>query len=316
MPIINKPSAEKLNDFALVLYFQAWCRLVEVFIDFDMTFEGGKTDWVTEWEEYVELSQKDLETIVNLAAQSAEIALKSRLCATSPFLLLIGQGAPLKTTMEVVDFTDLRTIDAVDLPGAVNTFCDVAVSDRFIEQFNNFRRLRNKALHLGDASNHFSPDKLVENLVTLFCEIWPSKSWLREWVRSISRGRSSFFHDGRYASAHSEVFDMLPFIVDNLTKGQFMRLIGEEKSKRRYYCFNCLENASIKSSDWTGTESVKTAHLGKSGKTLRCSMCEETFPVIRRSCPQDLCKGDVLTVEQSKNGESWCHSCSLYSDEI
>ncbi|MBO9399142.1 hypothetical protein J7400_20900 [Shimia sp. R9_2] len=313
MPIVNTPSADKLNDFALILYFQAWTRMAEVFEDFDSSFEGGKEQWPTEWQEYLDVSQKDFETITNLASQSAELALKAKLCATSPFLLLLGQEARYSTSSEQVDFTDLRTVHAVDLPGAINTFCDTPISDKLIEQFGHLRRLRNKAIHLGDAYSYFSTDYLVESLVTLFSELWPERSWLGEWVRSVSSGRRSFFHDGRIASAHSDVFEYFPIIVNLLGKGQFKRLFGEAKSKRRYFCYDCVEEARTKWSDWTYDGNVKTAHLIDSA-TLGCWMCERNFPVRRDECPQDECPGNVLSDGNEDYDTAWCHTCGSFSD--
>lgn len=311
MPIKNLPTAEKLTQFSLILYFEAWSRLIEIFDDFEITYEGGRDDWPEEWQDYLGSSQKDFEAITNLAAQAVELGLKGKLCETSPFLLLLGAESSLKTTSFETDFSDLRTIDAVDLPGAINTFCATPLSDKFISKFNQIRKLRNKVVHLGDASSYFSPDDILDDLIFLYSELWIEKSWLGEWLRSNSSGRTAFFHDGRNGSAHAAVFEKLPTAINLLKNGQFKAIFGIEKSKRRYHCFDCTEAGRTKWSSWDGDDLAKTAHLNPEGTSLQCLMCDGAFSVVRKRCNQEDCPGNVLGTE-APDADQRCHTCCEY----
>jgi hypothetical protein len=79
-----------------------------------------------------------------------------------------------------VDFSNFRTIDAVDLPGAVNTICAKPLSDRFIQTYNQIRALRNKITHLGQTRDPFDPDEMIRVLVFQYTELWKDRAWLHD----------------------------------------------------------------------------------------------------------------------------------------
>lgn len=45
--IINLPTAEALNTTAVKLYFRAWHGIVGMLHDFDQSYEGAVSNWVT-----------------------------------------------------------------------------------------------------------------------------------------------------------------------------------------------------------------------------------------------------------------------------
>ena len=65
-----------------------------------------------------------LNNAFSLLQQSLEIALKAKIAEVSPFLLIAGDPRTwpkAKDGTNVIDFSNFRTIDAVQLCGAVNT---------------------------------------------------------------------------------------------------------------------------------------------------------------------------------------------------
>lgn len=313
MTIVNVPSAEKLNDFALVLYFDAWERLHDIYEAFYLTYPDGISSWTDEWKDYVEVSSRDFETIINLVAQSAEISMKSKLCAVSPFLLLLGQGASFKKVDGELDFSDLRTIDSVDLPGAVNTFCPEKLTDSFIQDFNKLRRLRNKSVHLGATSESIDPVFVVDALVNFFDYLWGDGNFLVEWVRIASRGRYSFFHDGENGNAHATVFENFDLISEIITKGQFKRLTGISKSTRRYFCFDCISEGRTDYEDWLSRDNTRTAYLVKGTNQIECFMCRKRFDIVREKCGKNNCPGDVVSSPEIEC-DYHCHTCGRDRD--
>ncbi|OYW34713.1 MAG: hypothetical protein B7Z41_01250 [Rhizobiales bacterium 12-66-7] len=315
--ITNLPTQESLNNVALRTYFRAWNELIEIWLDFSLQFEGtldvkpSIAKWHEEWREYLTEAQSDLQSICALIQQSMELALKARVCAISPFLLLLDTGIKLSANPKQIDFSELRTLDAVDLPGAVNTLTDSHVSDDFIEKYSSLRSLRNKITHLGETSVSLDPDQVLRLAVSLYLSIWPNRNWLADRLEFAAQTRSAWLHDGKYTSTHMEVLQEWPIDIGFFTKGEFKRLFGQEKSKRRYLCHHCVDEGDTR---YAGLEKpgCGTAYLDSKGAAVTCIMCGGTFAIERSKCTT--CKGNVI----GANGDDWsgrCHTCGNAYDE-
>ncbi|PHQ99203.1 MAG: hypothetical protein COB39_04865 [Marinosulfonomonas sp.] len=123
MVVTNIPTADSIQFLALKCYFSAWQQLMDIISDFTMAFDDPIYEWDEEWIEYLEFCQNDFEGIVYLISQANELALKSKLCSVSPYLLLLNADAKFSAKTDDVDFSELRTADAIDLPNLVNSFC-------------------------------------------------------------------------------------------------------------------------------------------------------------------------------------------------
>jgi len=138
------------------------------------------TEWTDEWKGYLDACQDELQSICTVVAQSNELALKAKICDVSPFLLLLGGEQRFGKSPKDINFSDFRTIDAVDLPGAVNTICSKPLSDKFIKTYHEIRSLRNKIAHLGQAQTPFHPDEMIKLLVFQYTELWKGRAWSHE----------------------------------------------------------------------------------------------------------------------------------------
>ena len=232
--IINVPSAEGLNEIALRLYVSAWSALAKVYEDFAIHYEqnvGWSPDWpgnswAQEWNDYIEVCQPDMHSICISIQQSNELALKARICGVSPYLLLIRSEARFSQAVKDVDFSTLRTLDAVELPGAVNTLCKDTLSPQFIQSYDRIRSLRNQIAHLGVIGKNFYPLELLQLLVQQYCDIWPSRRWLKDRLDFTSNSRRGFFHDGTNTSASADVMHELPFTFGMLRPAEFKQLLA------------------------------------------------------------------------------------------
>lgn len=314
--ITNLPTQESLNNVALRTYFRAWNDLIGIWFDFSTNFgiadiKASLRSWPDEWQGYLVEAQSDLQSICSLLQQSMELALKARICGVSPYLLLLDTGMKLSASPKQIDFSELRTLDAVDLPGAVNTLTDMPVSDDFIEKYTNLRSLRNKITHLGEASVSLDPEAVLRQAVSLYLSVWPDRSWLSDRLNFAAQTRQAWLHDGKYTSTHMEVLQEWPIDIDFFTKGEFKKLFGHDKSKRRYLCHDCVDAGDTR---YAGLDKpgCGTAYLDAVGKSVSCIMCGETFAVERKKCPD--CEGNVI----SANGDDWvgrCHTCGVDTDE-
>lgn len=315
--ITNLPTQESLNNVALRTYFRAWNNLVVIWLDFTLRYDSTSDvraslqNWPEEWCEYLAQAQSDLQSICSLLQQSMELALKARVCAVSPYLLLLDTGMKLSASSKQIDFSELRTLDAVDLPGAVNTLTDNPVSDGFIEKYTNLRSLRNKITHLGEASVWLDPEEVLRQAVSLYLNMWPERNWLPDRLSFAAQTRQAWLHDGKYTSTHMEVLQEWPIDIDLFTKGEFKKLFGHNKSKRRYLCHQCVYEGDTR---YAGLDKPEcgTAYLEATGNAVSCIMCSETFAVERRKCAS--CAGTVV----GANDDDWvghCHTCGIDANE-
>ena len=314
--ITNLPTHESLNNVALRIYFRAWGDLLDVWTDFALMFEqtmdvqAAVENWSTEWKEYLVEAQTDLQSISSALQQSMELALKARVCAVSPYLLLLDSAMKLSASPQAIDFSELRTLDAVDLPGAVNTLTDQPVSDGFITTYTQLRSRRNKITHLGEAGVTMTPSELMRLAVSLYVAVWPDRQWLTDRL-NFADSRAAWLHDGKYTSTHMVVLHEWPIVVKLLKKGEFKDLFGQEKSRRRYLCHDCVYEGDTR---YAGLEKPEcgTAYLKASGTELTCIMCDQTSKVERRKCSS--CPGDVIGSDDGK-WSGVCHTCGEEVDE-
>jgi len=311
--IINVPTYEALNEIALRLYFSAWFNVIWIKPDFKRMYESDPAeDWKQEWEEYVKACQPELQSSCAMVQQSNELALKARICQVSPYLLILRSDTKFSNIPKDFDFAEFRTLDAVELPAAVNSICATKLSDAFIQSYNEIRSLRNRIAHIGDAGRVFTPEELLRLMVQQYHELWKERGWLQDRLEFASRTRSGVLHDNKYTSVHMEVMYEWSIIRAFLSKSEYKKLFGLEKSKRLYLCFDCFENADTRYADLDVSES-KTAFLNGDGSSIDCLMCRNTHAVDRVPCK--FCKGNVAGVAES-DYFGRCHSCGEYqSDE-
>lgn len=305
--IANVPTSENMNKLALRLHFGAWSDLLAMEFQFDEVFDpDSEFDWSQERAEYFIYCQPELQTICTAIQQSNELALKARVCEVSPYLLLLNSDPSLSTTPKDIDFAMLRTLDAVDLPAAVNSLCPKKISGKFIQTYNQIRSYRNQIAHLGATNKEFRPRELLHLLVAQYLELWPERAWLKNCVEFAAQTRTAFFHDGKYATAHSVAMGEVGQTFDVLTGAEFKALFGRSKTTRRYRCHECMEEASTKWFD-ARNDGYKTAFVEPDGNALYCIMCGKTIPVVRIKCTVGDCRGNVVSEEGEYAGV--CHSC-------
>lgn len=310
MPIVNVPTAEQYSRAAKSAFFAGWNELFHLIADFERFFEDaahGSPDWLDQRRQYYAHAKAEVETVCTLACQAAELALKAKICEVSPFLLLLGSDIKFKASITQVDFTDLRTIDAVDLIQTVNAVCSQQLSPQFAAKFDQFRQWRNKIMHQGTTAVALDPMDVARAMADQYAELWPQRDLIAEWLSYLSRTRSSFFHDHKWSTPHMELVEMYDAFFNTLADRQVTRVTGlQEKNTRRYVCHECVYAGSLDNSGFSQSEFM-TCYL-EDKSTLRCMACTGQFAVVRHDCHNDTCKGNVICA--SGLYEGMCHTCS------
>lgn len=319
--IVNLPTPQSLDETALRLYFSAWSSLIGIRADFDAFFDPGtaknsdRIDWSQEWSEYLEGHQPELQAVCSVIQQSNELALKAKICAVSPYLLLLGSEPRFSVKVRDINFSEFRTLDAVDLPAAVNSLCALPLSDGYITDYNALRILRNKFTHLGHAGQTIEPGALLELLIRQYIELWSDRAWLVDRANFASRTGAAFLHDGKYNATASEVIDQLPLTFAQIGKSAFKKLFGIGKTTRRYLCHRCVREASTRFYEVDPSRSGTAFLKGSDGRTLHCLMCNEDYAVERKPCRNDGCRGDVVSRDDDYHEADVCHTCGQVQEE-
>ncbi|UYW27706.1 hypothetical protein OKC48_04120 [Methylorubrum extorquens] len=328
MAIENVPDAREIEQTAIRLYFTAWEHVTDIIIPLleshsgsiqlidrtltptkdEMDFDGSIISVITEAEaeavlkQYIARAQPDLHLCYALIQQSQEIALKARICAVSPFLLLLGSEVK-SWAKPNGDFTDFRTLDAVDLIRVVNAVCSKPVSEQFATKFDIIRRGRNKIQHLGSFKDAIDPIAALDVLVEQWLELFPDRSWLQEFKGIIIDHHISTIVDD---SDFGEVWSMLGNIERAnlmLTDRQRRRLFGISDKARLFDCFYCRHESKW---DDRGNDS-RIATLEPNGNIVHCHLCLENTKVSRIRCFDPECGCDVIYAEGDYEGE--CAVC-------
>lgn len=307
--LINVPKSEELNEVALRLYFDAWERCICVYSDFADAFAVDLSDldsehlYAEEWNEYIVQAQSELGAISVTIQHAAELRLKSIICETSPFLLLTNGGLSFKSSQRNdIDFAELRTLDAVDLPTAVQTLTRFKLPELYIAQYGNMRRLRNQITHLGSHSGALTPRQLVEILSQQYMSLWPDGRWLKRRVGFDGNSAKRFFHDQRYSSVESDVMLELPYTIKLLPNVVFKKMLGVAKGKLTGFCPACMGNTASK---WD-VDGHATAHRTSSNHAL-CAMCEE--PLVLQADEKDCEKCGSRTRAAIDSLDPVCFGC-------
>jgi hypothetical protein len=286
--LTNIPSAEGLDEVALRLHFAAWKRSISLFSNFAEVYDIAGLPSVEdsifkdEWKDYIKHAQPEISTICTTIQHSAELRLKSIICETSPFLLLLNSNAQFKK--QDVDFSELRTLDAVDLPDAVRSLTKFALPASYLGEYGKMRRLRNKVIHLGLHQSMITPDEVIDILNKQYIALWPDGRWLYRRAHFDGNSARNFFHDNRYSSTESNVMAELPFTIALMDNATFKKSLGVPKGKLKGFCPICMDARATK---WDATGHATAYHTGKG--EAHCAMCEQDSVLSAETTPCDSC---------------------------
>lgn len=307
--IVNLPDAKALDEMALRLHFSAWNRLRGVIDDWDSRIpdapfsEPIPESWREEMEGYIEDCQGDLQSTVAVIQQSNELALKARLCAVSPYLLLLESQMPLSTTPKPVDFFDLRTIDAQKLPQAVNTLCPDPLPPTFLTRYDRLRKTRNRYTHLGQTGSDLHPLTMLAELMDLFAELWPDGAWLSDRLRVAEHDREAGFGDKFWNPAYG-VLQMWPGDVELMPPARFKALFDVDPGRIDHLCHACRKNAETR--EGLPGIVIPTAYVSDDGLAVECLACQQRTGFGDEACEHPDCGARRMGVGDH---DGLCHAC-------
>jgi hypothetical protein len=253
--IVGVPDHHILKETAIGWMNFAWDTAIDEarsFQDVESLYDGieqehGADVAQTAIAKHWRAKQLALNNAFSLLQQSLEIALKARIAEVSPFLLIAGDPRSWpkpKDGSNLIDFSSFRTIDAVQLCGAVNTVSAVSLSKEFAEFYDRLRQSRNKIAHLNASAIIIEVKSLLVDILTAQKHLFPDVRWTifrYEYLRSTEQydDKDNLFSGDDYT------FDVMGSEANTALQALDSQCLKQfyffDDSKNAYRCPHCLE---------------------------------------------------------------------------
>lgn len=289
------PTSKEFDSAAKAQFDFAW----DIVISFMLTLEEAKGyAEVDEQDEkaFWETARQRILTSLIIAQQGVELAIKGKLVAVSPYLLISGSHSdwPKDNDGTGISFSEFRAIDAQDLVRVHDTVHEKKLDLGFSVLFERLRKLRNKAMHTVDKELNVSAQDVVLILLEVNEYLYGNENWIatrRDFLNN-SAATHVFFDTDHVEGLVAKEF----LTVFNLLKpAETMRFFKIDRKQRLYLCPEC----KYESGKYDSIE-PKYALLRPNepdSEYLFCFVCDSVHPVERNDCSQVECLGNVISVE-------------------
>lgn len=248
--ITGVPDHEALHETAVGWMILAWNNIIDCLRD------------VREYKEYlaeandlketaltkrisavIRNQEYEINNALTLLQQSLEIFLKSMIAKVSPFLLIGGEPRQWPTPDKTgnVDFSDFRTVDAIDLCRVVNTVSDTKLSDSFVRLYNNLRVRRNKIAHLNTGSVVLEASNVLVSILSAQSLLFNGQLW-QEFLKARTPHLADHDEDDEIYEedvSHDIFLSNLEEAISNLQPAELKRFFGYDKRRKRIECPAC-----------------------------------------------------------------------------
>lgn len=289
------PTSEEFDSAAKAQFDFAW----DIVISFLLTLEDAKgiIDVAEDDEKaFWETARQRILTSLIIAQQGVELAIKGKIVAISPYLLISGNHSdwPKDNDGTGVSFSEFRAIDAQDLVRVHDTVHNKKLDSGFSILFEKLRKLRNKAMHTVDKELNVSARDVVTILLDVHEYLYRDENWIstrRDFLNN-SAATHLFFDtdhvDGLVAKEFLTVFNFLK-------PAESKRFFKIDKKQRLYLCPKC-QYESEKYDPLEPRYAVLMPNEPNS-KHLYCFVCDSLHLVERRGCGTAGCLGNVISVD-------------------
>lgn len=288
------PTSEEFDFAAKAQFDFAW----DIVISYLLTLEDARGYGGVEDEDekiYWETARQRILTSLIIAQQGVELAIKGKLVAISPYVLISGNHSDWpKDTGKGVSFSEFRAIDAQDLIRVHDTVHEKKLDFKFSELFERLRKLRNKAMHTVDKKLNVSAQDVILILLELHEHLYENENWVstRRNFLNNSAEIQIFFDadivDGVVAKEFSTVFNFL-------TPVETMQFFKVDKKQRLYYCPQCKYDSA--EHDRVDPKYAVLRPNKPDSEELFCFVCDSLHSVEREDCSDEACKGNVISTD-------------------
>lgn len=218
-----------------------------------------------------------LKNALSLLQQSLEIFLKTRIAEVSPYLLIVGAPStwPSPDATGCVDFSNFRTLDAVQLCRVVNIASRAPLSDQFVQFYDRLRQSRNKIIHLDAASIKIELKTIIVDILTAQKFMFPDTRW--NTFRNQYLISTEEYHDKENLFTGEDYTTNVMIaetraVINELEADDLKKFLYFDKGRPSYRCPYCL--AKREGID----DECEFAQL-TANTTMRCVVCLSSYSI-------------------------------------
>ncbi|HEY4001946.1 MAG TPA: hypothetical protein VGO93_23935 [Candidatus Xenobia bacterium] len=300
--IIDVPTHDDFLTTGEDFVFLAADQLFKLLGDFeDIQDEEYIEDPQKAEETYWSNAQRVMSTSLALLHQGAELLLKGRIAAVSPYLLLFDRNWRADPKTNNVAFADLRSIDAIDLVRVHDQVSSTQLTAAFAKLFEDMRRLRNSFAHGVQTRRTLTASKLLIECLAVHEEFFGPRQWNRTRRAYLEERTPLSIVPDEYGWSTAQVVRELSLLTEMLvsTPADSRRFIGFDRKDRRFECVDCAPCARRFDIDFD------TLVLSRDKQKAVCVVCGKETAVSFKNCSECGCKHATADEE----GRLWCLRC-------
>lgn len=301
--IKNIPKAKDYENVAKQCLMQAF----NIIFEEDKLFLYNEDDDLRNefWKYHLAL----LNTSVILVYQGIESLMKSQICKESPLLLIelkrpdwpTGPGSNSK------DFNDLFTIGGDSLSKTYFATNQVSLTDQEVLNFTEEVRIaRNRIMH-GTDHNDLTPEYVIGIIIKTFTIFLGVDAWWNTTRDFMINNPLFGILDEDYEEA--QLYERLDYVEEIIGKGMLNSNFSLNLKCRRYLCPWCWTSLGQEGQDLESSWAYLVPQKTPNVKEIHCLNCKRTNEVIRKSCSDEGCKGNVIY--STEDGDEICLTCGI-----
>jgi hypothetical protein len=292
------PTSDEFDSAAMAQLDFAWDIVVSFLVAIDTTEQYIDVEDYDKKEYWAAAKQRVI-TALSLVQQGTELAIKGKIAAVSPYILLNNNkkwgNAKGK---EPLRFSDCKTLDAHELIVIHNSVAETPFDDKFSILFNELRSTRNKAMHTVAKDLDVTAKKVIEYLLQVHSYLHPDRNWAatrKQFLHNSPSIFGDFADDAREKDAQlATEFESVVKILTSLQRKQFL---GLKEDTEMYCCPGCVYACN----EFAEAAAPKYAQLvsnddGISPTSLFCFLCDAKYDLDDDGvCIEQECDSNVIS---------------------
>jgi hypothetical protein len=259
-------------------------------------------------DDYWQSAQPILRNALGLIQQAHELGLKGKLAAVSPYLLISQDASRWPGGSGPVSFSSFRTVDAVDLPRAMELFLS-PLSVMFRDLYEDIRKKRNTFAHGVAKGERLAAIDLLKMILATLQEFFPGQPWPKLRLAYLEKDPTAIAYSSDHA--YPRLLREMDTVIEELNPADAKEFLDVDKKSRWYMCpGSCYSEIHTDEFAASGEypmlaqlRPVKTP----GAKQLYCFVCGETVEIERTACKDPKCPADVIFTDEI--GGRVCLTC-------
>jgi len=306
--VVDLPTASDFDSACISSLNMAWQIAYDLLYQEELADIPTWDDDGTVTDDYWQSAQPILRNALGLIQQAHELGLKGKLTAVSPYLLISQDASRWPGGPGPVSFSSFRTVDAVDLPRAMELFLS-PLSTRFRDLYEGIRKKRNTFAHGVSKGERLAAIDLLKIILTTLQELFAGQPWPKLRLTYLENDPTSIAYSSDHA--YPRLLQEMVKVINELSPAEAKEFFGVDMKSRWYMCPGSC-HSEIHADEFAATGDYPRLAQLRPAKTagaehLYCFVCGDTVAIERTACKDPKCPADVVFTDGF--GERVCLTC-------